>query len=47
MTLKSDPNSSSEKSENLLFGGIFLSKVRNVQAKIIQTSSDVKNDLWF
>ena len=40
-------NSSSEKSENLLFGGIFLSKVCNVQAKIIQTSSDVKNDLWF
>ena len=29
------------------FDGIFLSKVCNVWAKIIQTSCVVKNDLWF
>ena len=40
-------NSSSGKSENLHFDGIFLSKVCSVWAKIIQTSCDVKNDLWF
>ena len=40
-------NLSSEKSENLHFDGIFLSKVCNVSAKIIQTSYVVKNDLWF
>ena len=40
-------NSSSEKSENLHFDGIFLSKVRNVSAKIIQTICAVKNGLWF
>ena len=39
---------SSEKSENLSFDGITLSKVCNVfWAKIIQTSCVVKNDLWF
>ena len=40
-------NSSSGKSENLQFDGIFLAKVCNVWAKIIQTSCVVKNDLWF
>ena len=40
-------NSSSGKSENLHFDEIFLSKVCNVSAKIIQTSCVVKNDLWF
>ena len=40
-------NSSSEKSENLHFDGVFLSKVCNVWVKIIQTSCAVKNDLWF
>ena len=38
-------NLSSGKSENLHFDGIFLSKVCNVSAKIIQTSCVVKNDL--
>ena len=42
-----DFNLSSGKSENLHFDGIFLSKVCNVRAKIIQTSCAVKNDLWF
>ena len=40
-------NSSSEKSENLHFNRIFLSKVCNVLVKKIQTSCVVKNDLWF
>ena len=39
---------SSEKSENLYFDEITLSKVCNVFcAKIVQTSCVVKNDLWF
>ena len=38
-------NSSSGKSENLHFYGIFLSKVCNVSAKIIHTKCAVKNDL--
>ena len=42
-------NWSSEKSENLHFDGIFLSKVCNVWDKIVlvQTSCAVKGDLWF
>ena len=40
-------NSSGEKSENLLFDGIFLSKVSNAWPKIIQTSCVAENDLWF
>ena len=40
-------NSSSEKSKNLHFDGIFLSKVCNVWAKIIKSSCVMKNDLWF
>ena len=40
-------NSSSGKSENLHFDGIFLPKVCNVSAKKIETSCVVKNDLWF
>ena len=40
-------NSTSEKFENLHFGGIFLSKVCNVWAKITQTSCSVKKGLWF
>ena len=39
-------NSSNEKSENLQFDEIFLPKVCNVWATIIQTSCVVKNDLW-
>ena len=39
-------NSSSEKSENLHFDGMFLSIVCNVWDKIIQTNW-VKNELWF
>ena len=42
-----DFNLSSEKSENSPFNRIFLSKVCNVWAKLIQTSCVVKNDLWF
>ena len=38
-------NSRSGKSENLYFDGIFLRKVCNVWAKIIQTSCVMKNDL--
>ena len=39
---------SSEKSENLYFDEITLSKVCNVFcAKIVQMSCVVKNDLWF
>ena len=40
-------NSSNEKSKNLHFGGMFLSKVFNVSAKTMQTSCVMKNDLWF
>ena len=40
-------NSSSGKSENSHFHGIFLSKVCDVWAKIIQTSCVLKNNLWF
>ena len=40
-------NLSSEKSENLHFDGIFLSKVCDVWDKIIQTSCVVKNDYGF
>ena len=39
-------NSSSEKSENLHFERIFLSKVCNVWGKIMQTSCVVKSDFW-
>ena len=38
-------NLNSAKSENLHFDGIFLSKVCNIWAKIIQTRCVVKNDL--
>ena len=40
-------NLNSEKSENLHFDRIYLSKVCNVWAKIIQTSRVVKNHFWF
>ena len=40
-------NSNSEKPENLNFDVIFLSKVCNVWAKIIQTNCVVKSDLWY
>ena len=40
-------NSRGEKSENLPFDEIFLSKVCNVWAKIIQTRCVAKKDLWF
>ena len=39
-------NSSSGKSENVLFDGTFLSEVCKVWAKKIQTSCVVKNGLW-
>ena len=38
-------NSGSGKSENLHFDGIFLSKVCNVRATIIQTNCVVKNNI--
>ena len=37
---------SSEKSENLHFDGIFMSQICNVCDKIIQTNCVVKNHLW-
>ena len=40
-------DTSSEKSENMNFDGIFLSKVFNVWFKVIQTICFLKNDLPF
>ena len=40
-------DSSNKKTKNLNFDVLSLSKVCNVWAKIIQTSCDVKSDLWF
>ena len=40
-------NSGSKKSENLHFDEIFLPRLCNAWAKIMLSSSVVRNDLWF